>query len=122
LKDHLPAKAAAKHFDSMQVPAFVAKLRARDGAAAAALEFAILTATRTGDVIGARWGEIDLDAGVWTIPGERLKVKGKDSHQVPLSPQAVAILKAMATGAGRIGAGGFVFINGGGKPLSNMAS
>ena len=48
-------------------------LRKRDSISARALEFAILTAARTGEVIGAKWSEIDLDAGVWTVPAERMK-------------------------------------------------
>ena len=49
------------------------QLAAREGVAARALEFTILTAARTGEVIGARWSEMDLEAGTWTIPAERMK-------------------------------------------------
>lgn len=76
--------------DSM--PKFMAALRKRDGAAKA-LEFAILTATRSGELRGARWDEIDLDAQLWTIPAARMK--GKREHVVPLSPQALALLEAL---------------------------
>ena len=72
------------------VPAFIAKLRESEVVAALALEFAILTATRSGEVRGARWSEIDLEARVWTIPARRMKA-GRE-HRVPLSDRAVEIL------------------------------
>ncbi|MGE3745462.1 MAG: tyrosine-type recombinase/integrase [Sphingomonadaceae bacterium] len=74
------------------IPEFVGKLRKREAVAALALEFAILTAARTGEVIGAKWAEIDMDKAIWTIPAARMKA-GKE-HRVPLSPRAVEILKA----------------------------
>ena len=61
--------------------------------AARALEFAILTAARTGEVLGTRWGEIDLDAKVWTVPAGRMKA-GRE-HRVPLSEAALAVLGAV---------------------------
>lgn len=73
------------------VPAFVARLREREAVAARALEFLILTAARSGEVRGATWSEIDLEAKVWTVPAPRMKM-GKE-HRVPLSDRAVAILK-----------------------------
>lgn len=76
-----------------EMGAFMVALRAQPGQAARALDFTILTAARTGEVIGARWGEIDLAEAVWTVPGERMKA-GRE-HRVPLSPQAVALLRAM---------------------------
>ena len=75
------------------IPAFVAKLRTRKAVAALALEFAILTAARSGEVLGAQWSEIDFDAGVWTIPAKRMKAARE--HRVPLSKRAVAILNKM---------------------------
>jgi integrase len=75
------------------VPAFVAKLRKRDAVAALALEFAILTAARSGEVLGARWREIDFDARTWTIEPERMKAARE--HRVPLSKRSVAILDKM---------------------------
>ena len=72
------------------VPAFVGRLRAMQGVAPRALEFAILTAARSGEVLGARWDEIDLRAKVWTVPADRMKA-GKE-HRVPLSDRAMAIL------------------------------
>ncbi|QDM15420.1 tyrosine-type recombinase/integrase [Tardiphaga sp. vice304] len=58
-------------------------LRLQDGASAQALEFAILTAARTGEVIGAKWSEIDLNQRIWIVPGVRMKA-GRE-HRVPLS-------------------------------------
>src|SRR5262249_2764851 len=66
-----------------QVPEFMTELRKREGIAPLTLEFAILTAARTGEVIGCRWNEIDLDRKVWTIPAARTKA-GR-VHRVPLS-------------------------------------
>jgi integrase len=93
----LPARAkvrkvehhAAIAFDDM--PEFLAALRGREGMSARALEFAILTAVRTGEVLGARWGEIDLAAKLWTVPAERMKA-GRELR-VPLSDAALAVLE-----------------------------
>jgi integrase len=76
-----------------EVGAFMAELRARGGVAARAVEFAILTACRSGEVRGARWSEIDLGAATWTIPAERMKA-GRE-HRVPLSSPAVTLLRTM---------------------------
>lgn len=76
-----------------RVPEFLADLRTREGMGAKALEFAILTAARSGEVRGATWDEIDLAAKVWTIPGDRMKA-GKP-HRVPLCPDAVALLESL---------------------------
>jgi integrase len=75
------------------VGAFMARLREVEGMGARALEFAILTAARSGEVRGAKWTEIDLRAKVWTVPAERMKA-GKE-HRVPLSDAALALLKAL---------------------------
>jgi integrase len=80
---------AALPFD--EIPAFLAALRGREGTAALALEFAILTAARTGEALGAIWAEIDLGVKVWTIPAERMKA-GRE-HRVPLSAPALAVLR-----------------------------
>ncbi|MGH7152379.1 MAG: tyrosine-type recombinase/integrase, partial [Acetobacteraceae bacterium] len=69
--------------------AFIGELAKQHGIAALALRFAIVTAARTGEVIGARWAEIDLTAGVWTVPAERMKGR---AHRVPLSGAALAVL------------------------------
>ena len=74
------------------IPAFVGALHKREAVAALALEFAILTAARTGEVIGGKWDEVDLEKAIWTIPASRMKA-GKE-HRVPLSPRAVEILKS----------------------------
>jgi integrase len=83
---------AALPFD--QVSAFVADLREREATAALALEFAILTAARSGEVRGATWDELDLKGKVWTIPATRMKA-GRE-HRVPLSARALKILQAVA--------------------------
>jgi integrase len=82
---------AAMRFDD--VPAFMAELRDRKATAALALEFAILTAARSGEVLGAGWPEIDFDKAVWTVPAVRMKA-GRE-HRVPLSPPALAVLKPL---------------------------
>jgi integrase len=90
-------------------------LRSREGTAAAALEFLILTASRTNEVIGARWSEIDVGARMWSVPAPRMK--GGREHRVPLTPAAIAVLKRMR-GQG----GDFVFPGAkAGQGLSNMA-
>jgi integrase len=76
-----------------QMPDFMIELRKREGMGARALEFAILTAARSGEVRGATWAEIDLDAKLWTIPADRMKA-GKE-HTVPLSTAAVKLLNAL---------------------------
>ncbi|MBW4330051.1 tyrosine-type recombinase/integrase [Stakelama sp. CBK3Z-3] len=108
-----------KGHDSMpfqQIPEFVPELRQREGTAAAALDFLILTAARQQEVCMAKWDQMDLDESVWNAPEEIMKA-GRP-HRVPLSPDAVAILKAMP----RDRDDGFVFIGGrSGEPMSNMA-
>jgi len=79
-----------------EVGAFMRALRSQAGISAQALEFTILTAARSGEVRGARWIEIDLDAATWTVPGERMKA-GRE-HRVPLSDAALAILGALPHG------------------------
>ena len=78
------------------VGAFMVRLRAAEGMGARALEFAILTAARSGEVRGATWGEIDCEAAVWTVPGARMKA-GKE-HRAPLSDAALALLAALPQG------------------------
>lgn len=117
-----PTKVAVSdHHDALPIreaPAFMARLRATAGMAARALEFTILTATRTNEVLGATWQEIDLDAGVWIIPAARMKATRE--HRVPLSGEALACLKAQLP-AGPIDPAAVVFPGRNGKPLSNMA-
>jgi integrase len=76
-----------------EIGSFMQTLRESEGIGAKALEFAILTATRSGEVRGAKWSEIDLQQGIWTIPSERMKA-GKE-HRVPLSRQALGLLNSL---------------------------
>ncbi len=102
--------------DYRDVPAFVAKLRDCDAIPAMALEYCILTATRSGEVYGARWSEIDMTAKVWTIPAERMKAARE--HRVPLCERAVAILERLAA----VKINQFVFPGyRHGKPLSHIS-
>ena len=90
------AKLSRGHHKAMpfeDVPAFMAALRKRVGVAPRALEFAILTAARSGEVLGARWDEVDLKGGLWTVPANRME--GAREHRVPLSARAVEILREM---------------------------
>jgi integrase len=98
--DHLlpaPRKIARpEHLAAMphgKLPEFLKALRSREGVAARCLEFLILAATRTGEAVGARWDEIDLDGRVWTIPPARMKADKE--HRVPLSDRALAILREL---------------------------
>lgn len=99
-----------------ELPAFMAALRAREALAALALEFCILTATRSGETLGATWDEVDLEAAVWTIPATRMKT-GR-AHRVPLSEPTLALLYRLA--GARTGAHVFPGQRSG-KPLSCMA-
>ena len=117
----LPARsqiAKVQHHAAMPylaLPGFMIELAKRDGIAARAVEFTILTAARTGEIIGARWSEIDLDAKLWTIPAGRMK--GGRMHRVPLSDRAAGILAALPREADS----DYVFIGGRkGSGLSNM--
>lgn len=75
------------------IPKFVSALRKREAVAALALEFTILTAARSSEVLGGQWNEVDLGKAIWTIPASRMKA-GKE-HRVPLSQRAVEILEAV---------------------------
>lgn len=92
------------------IGSFMTALRAQKGSAARALELAILTASRSGEIRGATWSEIDLKAGLWTIPAERMKM-GKE-HRIPLSKPAIALLKTLSN------IGEHVFVGPSGTPLS----
>lgn len=97
LKELLPAPAKIqkrRHFTALpysEMPGFMARLRAKGGIGARALEFTILTAARSGEIRGATWDEIDLQEALWRIPGERMKA-GR-AHAVPLSTGALRILR-----------------------------
>ena len=97
---------------------FMEALDNREGIAALALRFVILTAARTGEARGMRWREVDLEARTWTVPGERMKA-GK-THRVPLSPAALVVLNTVRPLAK--GAADLVFPGGrASKPLSDMS-
>jgi integrase len=97
-----------------EIADFMVALRQREGTAARSLEFTILTAARTGEVIYAKWDEIDLKHRVWTIPAQRMKAGQK--HRVPLSDRAVEILKGLPREKGNH----HVFIGPSKAGLSNM--
>jgi integrase len=121
LEHILPARRAVQktnHFPALpyvEIPAFMTELRAREGIAARSLEFAILTAARTGEVRGARWSEVDLLGKVWTVPAARMK--GGKEHRVPFSERAVEIL----SGLPREQDNDRVFIGAGSAGLSHSA-
>ncbi|MDB0573090.1 tyrosine-type recombinase/integrase [Ralstonia solanacearum] len=95
---------------------FLKELREQSGCAASALEFLIVTAARTNEVIGAQWDEFDLEQKVWVCPASRMK--GKREHRVPLSEQAMTVLTRMGQDRTSI----YVFPGAkADKPLSNMA-
>lgn len=85
-----------KHHEALPIDnmgEFMRALRAQEGTGARALEFTILTATRSGEVRGAKWSEIDMGTGVWVVPAERMKANKE--HRVPLSSQALALLRTI---------------------------
>jgi integrase len=106
-----PSKiAAVRHHPALpyaEIPAFMAELRERNSLSARALEFTILTAARTGEVIGATWDEIDFENRTWVVPPIRMK-SGKE-HRIPLTDRALTILREVPRHGKRI------------FPLSNMA-
>lgn len=97
-----------------QMASFMRALREQQGMGARALEFAILTAARSGEVRGAVWSEFDLGAALWTVPAERMKAKKE--HRVPLSDAAIALLKGLPKVKGAT----TVFAAPRGGPLSDM--
>lgn len=105
-----------KHHPSLpwqRMNEFLSALRARDGLSARAVELAILTACRSGEVRGAKWAEFDLSKKIWTIPAERMKARRE--HQVPLSEAALTLLKAIPE------TGDLVFTGSKGQELSDMS-
>ena len=120
--DHLlprPSKLSRGHHSAMpyeELAAFIAKLRNREASSALALELCILTAARSGAILGMRWSELDLDKKIWTVPANRMKA-GRE-HRVPLASRAVAILRQLEKDS----TGEFVFAGRDrNRPLSNMA-
>jgi integrase len=98
-----------------ELPAFMMQLKDREAVAARALELAILTATRTGEVIGAKWTEFDLECRVWTIPADRMR--NAREHRVPLSDAVIGVVRRMKA----IRQNDFVFPGERRDALSNMA-
>lgn len=113
-----PAKIApVQHFPALpyaRLPGFMAALRNADGFGARALEFCILTASRSGAVRLATWDEIDLEARTWVCPAEHMKTKRE--HRVPLSDPAVALLKSLP----RVTGTALLFPSSKNSPLSDM--
>ncbi|NDB70206.1 MAG: integrase, partial [Methylocystaceae bacterium] len=98
------------------IPGFMRELRSRPSTSALALEFTILTAGRTNEILGARWSEFDLDDKIWTIPAERMKMA--KVHRVPLSDRCVEIVRMLRPN----NSDGFIFTGPSNKKqLSNMA-
>ncbi len=123
LKAVLPARQrltrghhAALPYDDL--PAFMMALRGENALAALALELCVLTATRSGETLGAQWSEFDLTKGIWTIPANRMKAGHE--HRIPLAGRALAILNELSQA--RLAHNPHVFPgNAPGKPLSGMA-
>ena len=122
----LPARSRVREVEHLaalpylDLPVFLTGLRTREAIAARALEFLILTAARTGEVIGARWSEIDLLDKTWTVPADRMKARRE--HRVPLSVRALAILQEMQAARQSDDHNAYVFPGPKqGKQLSNMA-
>ena len=119
----LPGKTSGtgvRHHPAMpfdEVPDFVKGLKTRVSTAARALELLIHTAGRTNEVLGMRWREVDLEADLWTVPAERMKMARE--HAVPLTEPALTVLRAMAVFGTDPDAP--VFPSRNGKPLSNMS-
>ncbi len=121
LENILPAKASiskVEHHAALpykEIPAFYLLLNASDGFGVKALQFAILTATRTSETLGALWNEIDLDEKIWTIPADRMKA-GRE-HRIPLAEPALALLRRLSA----LRMNEFVFPGRSRGRLSNMA-
>jgi integrase len=126
LANLLPARskvAPVEHHAALpwaEIGSFLAALKAQTGVSARALQFLVLTAARSGEVLGAQWGEIDLAAKVWTVPATRMKA-GRE-HRVPLSEAALSVLTDMAALRTVDSARAFIFPGAAAdRPLSIMA-
>jgi len=119
LEELLSKKNRVEHHAALpyaEIGAFMTELRLKEGIAAKALEFAILTAARTGEAIGTRWDEFDFAERLWVVSGQRMKA-GKE-HRVPLSDVALTILEDLK----RVRHSSYVFPGGRvGRPISDMA-
>lgn len=110
--------AKVEHMKSVpyaEIGALIPRLKSAEGMGAKALRFAILCASRSGEVRGMKWSEVDLASGVWSIPAERMKAKRE--HVVPLSAQAIELLKGLPKMSGS----DIVFWGQSGKPMSDMS-
>lgn len=112
-----PAKSNFSALPYQELPALMVRLENKGGMGALALRLLVLSAARSGEIRGAQWEEIDFDRAIWTVPGERMKMR--KPHRVPLCPQALAVLKA-AGDVRRFGSS-HIFPNGKGEALSDMA-
>jgi integrase len=118
ISDKLPRQPRSGNFDALpyqDVPALIDRLKPKTGVAALALRFLILCASRSGEIRGAKWNEIDFDRALWTISAERMKMR--KPHRVPLSPQALAVLEE----AKALRRSDRIFPNSKGGALSDMA-
>ena len=115
------AVAAVRHHPAIEyalMPDFMKRLRAMRGVAPLALEFCILTASRTEMVLGANWGEVDMEARLWVVPASRMKIKkNKNDHRVPLSDRAMEILQIFK----EMPLDSYIFTSAPSTPLSNGA-
>jgi integrase len=123
LSEAMPRKDAGQFaaLPYKEAPAFMGRLRDAQGTAARCLEFAVLTAARTNEALGATWAEIDMETATWLVPAERMKASGKDKaepHLVHLSARAVALLKGQQ---GQHGLYVFPSVAKEDAPQSNMA-
>jgi integrase len=119
VSDRLPRQPSKGNYLALpyrEIPALMKRLEAKRGMGALALRAIVLTAARSGEVRGAVWDEVDLDAAVWTIPAERMKMRRP--HRVPLSAEALAVFR-MAE-ANRQSGTDLIFPSPGGKQLSDM--
>ncbi|MEN0087689.1 MAG: integrase arm-type DNA-binding domain-containing protein [Pseudomonadota bacterium] len=114
-----PRKLVQGHHAAMpwsDLPAFIDRLKQTEGMAAIALRFAILSAGRTGEVLGAKWDEVDFDASIWSVPAVRMKTRKE--HRVPLTEPMIDLIRPLYDG--RVSE--YIFPGARyGRPLSNMA-
>lgn len=113
------SKLARGHHSALpwkELPGFMSLLRAREALAARCLEFVILTACRSGEGLGATWGEIDFEHRLWTVPAARMKAAVE--HQVPLSATVMSLLEALRSDQPKLNVPIFAV---GGAARSNMA-
>ena len=123
MREVMPKKKATGFaaLDYREAPAFMKRLRDAQGTAARCLEFSVLTAARTQESLGAVWSELDLDAGTWLVPAERMKASGKERpepHTVHLSEPALKVLRGQIGVHKTIVFPSTALVN---QPMSNMA-